>query len=70
MTFEERQYLKRAVSTIQTKKEFAVRRMHVITAYGTKMYLGGDSRPISEQNKWGYPGSRMRAENSYTVETE
>lgn len=59
MTFDERRELRRAISEIQTRKETIARTMHVKTAYGEKMYLGGDSRPRDEQSRVGYPPSTM-----------
>jgi hypothetical protein len=55
MTFEERQYIRQRRSDIQREKEKHVRIMHVLTPWGAKLYMGGDSRPEHEQVRSGYP---------------
>jgi len=55
MNYEDRLLLKARISAIQREKEERARRMHVVTASGEKLYLGGDSRPREEQIRSGYP---------------
>jgi hypothetical protein len=52
---ELRELLRHEVSRIQREREYRVRRMHIITTYGTKLFLGGGSRPLEEQIRSGYP---------------
>jgi len=60
MTFDERRNLRNAISVIQTRKEATARKMHVVTTFGTKLYLGGDCRPRDEQSRVGYPQSQLQ----------
>jgi len=57
MNYEERQYLRESVAAIQRAKEKRARRMWIKTIYRRKLYLGGDSRPMPEQNRAGYPAN-------------
>lgn len=67
MTFEERQLVRHVRSEIQREKEKSVRRMHVMTTYGTKLYLGGGSRPYDEQSRAGYPISPTEEDSAWGI---
>lgn len=49
LSAEDRRRLKQKISEIQRQREYSVRRMHVVTTYGERLYLGGGSRPVNEQ---------------------
>jgi len=55
MTYEERIRLRQLISAIQRPKEYRARRTWIRTLSGEKLYLGGNTRPESEQIKSGYP---------------
>jgi len=58
MNYEQRILLREAISAIQRPKELRARRMWVrISGTRRKLYLGGDSRPMPEQNRAGYPAN-------------
>lgn len=57
LSFEERLHVRDVRSQIQRRKEKRARRMHVEDLSGEQVYLGGGSRPLSEQIRSGYPAS-------------